>query len=1077
MNIRTMKGLMATTALIAVVGVASAANAATTSVATSSTVSTATTGTAGTDGTPGSAGDAAINLGAGSLTVIIDANLTGGAGGAGTAGAANNGGAGGEGFSADTQITNTVTFNSGKTITGGAGGNGAVGGGSAGGNGAVGGAGILLNGATNTITSSATVVGGLGGTGGAGNGGNNNGGTAAAGGAGIQATAATATITVSAGSVTGGAGGVGGLAAGTGTNQAGANGGAGILLGSTAGVLAISGSGVTVTGGAGGNAAAGGNANAGTGGAGIDVDGSTTSITIGSGVSVVGGAGGTANGTGTTAQGIALDIDAAVTTITNAGTIGSTTSTGNAVSIEGNITVGTLNNSGTIRTTTGTALDIDGGDTLTTLTNSGTIAVTTGVGIQLDGTLTNFTNSGTISATTGQAIVLNVAGASVPDTITNTGGTITSANATSTQGTITYGAVDVVNLGITGGTIENTATGGNAIYLGATAQTGTLTLTDVTVTGDIEAGANAQSVTLAGTTSISGDVDLGGGANVFNLNGTHSFGTGFDLLATAGTVDVTTGTSSAVTFNKAGVAANNVRDLVNGGTLTFNENFESDTLTNNGTLVIAAGKTYTTSGAMNAGGAGNAIKLGISDASTNGFLSIGSNDVDLTLNTLTIVTTDGANFIADGTEFLIGDGTAAATIGAVQAQGSDVADTSYLVDFILYRGDNAAIASAGADNTRVYVEADRNSYSSLGIVGNNANVGNLLESVGTGGSADVDAIQGELMAASTQAALENVLEQISPTVDGGAVASAVNANVSAGNLALDRLTSLRGAGAAADSLPSRVWVQAFGRTADQDTRDGVAGYDADTYGVAVGGDGKVLDGQATLGAALSYGNTEADSKNAANAESETDSYQLSVYGDYDLGAGTYAEGLLAYAWNDTDTTRTVIGNRVNGDFDANLWNARAEVGHVYDTGSYGLVLVPNVSANYWHYDADSYTETGSGALAIDQDSVSALELGVGVDAKWHIQNQDGSKLEPVVSVGYSYDVIGDEVETTSSFVGAAGSGTFATQGADAEEGTFNIGAGVNFYSNTNWQLTADYDYEVKSDYDAHSGVVRAGYRF
>lgn len=1093
------------------VNVAHAADAATPTADT--TYTTAKTGDAGSTGaadTAGSAGDDGIQFGGSAIDITVNGvAVTGGAGGAGgvdtTMDDGEAGGAGGHGINFPSAQDGTSTayptilLNSTASAVGGAGGDGSDGSdgdadGAIGGNGGAGGSAAYVDANYGRVTGAGDFTGGAGGDGGDANetGGDDNlqGGTAGAGGAAIDLISDNNTVSLTSGSaVAGGAGGDGGASVGTANNRDGGAGGDGIDVDGATATITI-GSGVTVAGGAGGAAGTGGSGTpgaAGTDGAGIRLDGASATLTNA----------GTITG-GDSGAGIALDINAATATITNTGTIGSTTHTGDAIDLDFAGTTTSITNSGTVRTTSGNAIDVTAGDTLTTLNNQtgGVIAVTTGnaVNIAATGVITNFTNAGTISATTGEALVLG--STSSPDTITNTGGTFTSANVTGTEGTITVGAVDLVNTTITGGTISNTASG-NAIYMGVTAQTGTFTLNNVTVTGDIVAGANAQLLKLDGTTAVTGDIALGadddtltlsggsvtgaidleGGTNVVTVEDT--FTTGGTFGATAGTAAITVADGGTFTVNHAvttGAAALTVAD---GGTLHLDgaDVTNGGAYTNTGTTTIDTDRTLTaatqvaSTGTFNFGVGGNA-----GGALKQGLLSLSGGAADLTGATVGVKVDTNSGFIATGDTFKVIDGTGNITALDNTTDDYTVTDDSYVLSFVITDGTNAGVA--GGDNTEAYLIATRASATSIGTNTNNDNVAVALAAIDDTGNAAVDAVQGLLNDATTQAAANAVLEAVSPTVDMGAVSAATSVAAGASNVISGRLAGVRGMGAAADEMPNSVWVQGFGGFANQDERDGVEGYDANTVGVAVGSDMEVAGGKGIVGAALSYGRTNVDSDNAARAETDVDSYQVSLYGDYDIGSNAYVEGVASYAWNSNDMKRhATSATTQNADYDSSLWNARAEVGRSYDAGADGLTLTPNVSANYWHYDADGYTETGTGALLTVGDSdMDALELGLGLDAKWSMMNEDGSKLEPVVRVGYSYDAIGDNLEVTSNFVGSAAT-TFDTEGADPARHTFSVGAGVDFYSADNWQVKADYDFNIKSDYTSHTGMVRAGYRF
>jgi outer membrane autotransporter protein len=274
-------------------------------------------------------------------------------------------------------------------------------------------------------------------------------------------------------------------------------------------------------------------------------------------------------------------------------------------------------------------------------------------------------------------------------------------------------------------------------------------------------------------------------------------------------------------------------------------------------------------------------------------------------------------------------------------------------------------------------------------------------------------------------------------------------------------------------------VQGHGSTAEQSRRDGVDGYDADSYGLAVGIDTETLSNNGIFGVALSYGQTEVDSHNANRTATDVDTYQVTLYGDYDLDRATFITGMLAYSWHDVSTTRHNVGGiaglNAHGDFDANQWTARANIGRDYQYET--MTLTPSLLAHWTHYDGDNYTETGAGnaGLNVRQDSVSMFELGAGINAAWNHRTASGMEVEPSLHASYRYDFIGDEVSTTNNFIG--GGAAFTANGADPAQHAFNVGAGLSLFDTSGWEFTANYDYDFKSDYDAHSGFIRAGVKF
>jgi outer membrane autotransporter protein len=133
--------------------------------------------------------------------------------------------------------------------------------------------------------------------------------------------------------------------------------------------------------------------------------------------------------------------------------------------------------------------------------------------------------------------------------------------------------------------------------------------------------------------------------------------------------------------------------------------------------------------------------------------------------------------------------------------------------------------------------------------------------------------------------------------------------------------------------------------------------------------------------------------------------------------------------------------------------------------------------HYSYYDAQDYTETGAGGanLNVDQDSLSMLEVGAGLETGWDLKSKDGTSFSPELRAGYRYDLIGDNFNAASNFTG--GGGSFNTQGVDPTRGTLSLGGGLTYYTISDWELSANYEFEHKTDYNSNSGFLRAAYQF
>lgn len=353
---------------------------------------------------------------------------------------------------------------------------------------------------------------------------------------------------------------------------------------------------------------------------------------------------------------------------------------------------------------------------------------------------------------------------------------------------------------------------------------------------------------------------------------------------------------------------------------------------------------------------------------------------------------------------------------------------------------------------------------------------------------ELEEARGNLLAAADADAAQAVGESLASTNDGSNVAASMAFGSRTAAFNDQRLAALRTGsetGMAAGSTGSGVgwWGQLFGTTGNQDDRHGIDGYDFDSVGVAVGVDTQNVADDATLGVALSYANTNVDSDNSNSTNTDIDSFQVALYGDFDVDDRTYVSGQVGYIWGNNDTTRHNVGGiaglTANGDFDSNQFNVRAEVGRDFMAGgsASGMKLTPKLLADYTYYNADDYTETGAGGanLTVDQDSLNVFNVGVGADASWIVKHSNGAYCEPALHAAVRYDLADDDVQATNTFAG--GGNAFQTDGLNPARTTLDLGAGVTYHATTNWDLKAEYNFEGKQDFTSHSALLKAGYKF
>jgi len=805
------------------------------------------------------------------------------------------------------------------------------------------------------------------------------------------------------------------------------------------------------------------------------------------------------------------------TTLTVAGTIaeGDAGDT-NTIDIAG---AGTVTTSGTVDVDTVTVastatLDADD-DVTANIVNNGTLDISSGAAavtgnvtgaagvLEVSGTAEIDGNVTQASANVANAAVLSISG--------DTAATNTSADIT----TLTFGDAD-------SGLTLDAAAGNTLTYTGD--------LTGDAGDGDVIFGVDAETETFVfnGNIGASGtaidDITVGGGTSTADatINGnvyadavTVNAG---DTLTFNGTsvIDDLLGTGTVVVGNGVAATSVTVGDNASGSltaltvddnaTLVLQNDLTATTFTMDGTTTVqgASGSTWT--GATTVGADGDATVNANSQITLGGALNfgdgagdaialnVGSNaDIDPTAVAAIDAGAQTVTFSAGSVTTLgLSDDQSVATIDAGDTVtwienaanadfNTEVGDGRIVFEqgLITYTHDTAAANSLAA--TVGY--ADAATVFEAGSVG--YGVANGLLALGsTGGSTELQAFRTALINGATVAEQQALAESLAPAVDGGFVTAGLQANeilIDANNSRIDVVRGDRSetglvAGDMGEGLT--VWTKAVAELAEQDERDGVDGYDADTYGIAFGIDSENIIDNGILGVSLSYANTEVEADNATTTDTDVDSYQFSVYGTRDFHNDVYVSGTLSYARNNIDQTRhnvgQVAGNNASADFDSDQYMAYAEVGKNYAFD--GVTITPRVLANYTHVEFDSYTETGSTAnLTVSTEDVDIFELGVGVSAEWDLEDGYGNKIVPSLMAEYRYDFIEDEVDTTSTFTGT--NTAFRTEGFEPAQSTFIVGTGIAYDISDRVTLSADYGYEFKEDYDSHNVAARAAMKF
>ena len=317
----------------------------------------------------------------------------------------------------------------------------------------------------------------------------------------------------------------------------------------------------------------------------------------------------------------------------------------------------------------------------------------------------------------------------------------------------------------------------------------------------------------------------------------------------------------------------------------------------------------------------------------------------------------------------------------------------------------------------------------------------LLSAGGAGGGIDpVLLALGNLGSADEVA---QAVAQLVPALAGqGAQQSQQVANMFS-NVVGNRISGQRGLSAGDEMYQEgHLWIKPFGGYAEGNLRSGVPGFDVDTFGIAIGGDIQHND-KLLLGAGFAWSDSEIDGKTINTNELDVESYQLVLYGNYDINATDFVESYAIVGFNDNESRRDIafggLTSTARADYDSIFARIYAGLGRGYRT-SEQFTFTPLVTLRYTHIDQDAYTEVGAGVLNLSVNSNKEDSLIVGLDGVGTYTF--GSEGTYAVSLrgGIGYDALTDRTLVSSTLAG--GGGVFATQGAEPDEFVYRGGFGI-----------------------------------
>lgn len=653
---------------------------------------------------------------------------------------------------------------------------------------------------------------------------------------------------------------------------------------------------------------------------------------------------------------------------------------------------------------------------------NGTISAATSRGVQINGptgSLTgNITNNGAINSG-GHGIEL-ISGATMTGNVINNGTITTGSTFGDSSGITVNGGSVLTGSIVNGGTITSNIygiyiTGSNALVTGSITNSGTI------------AGGTA-GIAVTNTGSVAGGISNSGTVSS-TTNGIWLNGGTLPSLSNTGTISGTT----------RGV-------YVQTGTIT--------TLSNQGTIT----------GGIHVGGTITNLNNAQNDLAYTGNLPTNYNVILVSPDSygkLVVTTPSGTTNFGIHSSSTGGPGTYTSVLSGVTA-GNLVATTGslgpYIWTLINSSGNLWDLTLAGTV------------YSSTLSRGNG---------VGLPAARVIDQ-SGNLLALfsgqSTAAQQSNAVTQTLPLLTGGSLLAAQSVLSGINRVIQARLEGNSGISSGDDFFGDRhVWLKPFGSHADQDDRNGVSGYDADTYGLAFGVDGTITPAT-RLGAAFAYAKSDIDSHSTvAPQNADVSVYQLIGYGSHSLDDRTEIN-LQADIGRNTNKGKRQIAftsSTASSNYDSYTGHVGVGLGRIFPLSSQ-TTITPSIRADYTWIKDKAYTENGAGLLNLHVDSRTTEAFVLSANGKIAHQLNDQATL--TANLGVGYDTMSERSAITSAFAGAPGA-AFVTRGIDPSPWIGQGGLGVVYKTKSGLELAGRYDVEYRESFLNQTASIKARWVF
>lgn len=262
-----------------------------------------------------------------------------------------------------------------------------------------------------------------------------------------------------------------------------------------------------------------------------------------------------------------------------------------------------------------------------------------------------------------------------------------------------------------------------------------------------------------------------------------------------------------------------------------------------------------------------------------------------------------------------------------------------------------------------------------------------------------------------------------------------------------------------------VWVQGLFNKAKLDDTSKSKGFDSKTYGTALGVESKISE-DVKLGIGYAYSKTDID---GFMRDTDVKTHTAILYGEY-KPKNWYVNAIASYGWSDYDEKKNVAGVGVKADWDVEPFALQMMT--CYDMYFNGFGVTPEAGLRYIHVKQDKYTDTAGQSVKSDDSDIVTGVLGAKIAKSYNLSN--GMLLTPEFKAAMTYDISHDNSKSTVTLVNGS---SYSVTGKPLNRFGVELGAGITAELNDNVELSLGYEGKFRKDYQDHTGLINAKYKF